>query len=192
MNLSFENLKKSYQLGDKSYLALKGISTTFSEPGLVSLMGPSGSGKSTLLHCLGLIDSADEGIIHFEGKRIDNLSDDQKSKFRLVSFGFVFQSYHLIPTLSVIENVALPAVYKSRNLKKSYEMADSLLQRVGLEEFKKRRINQLSGGQRQRVAIARALVNQPKIIFADEPTANLDSKTSEAVLDMFQDIIKEH
>ncbi len=191
MELLIKNLKKSYNLGEKSFQALKGISSHFDESGLIALMGPSGSGKSTLLHCLGLIDPIESGQIYYKGDRIDNLDENSKSRFRLSCFGFIFQSYHLIPTLSVMENVTLPAVYLSRNLKSSRDYASHLLDRVGLNEFKKRRISQLSGGQRQRVAIARSLVNKPRIVFADEPTANLDSKTSTAVLDLFQELVDE-
>lgn len=191
MELVLQDISKSYTLGEQTYQALKGVTTRFHDDGLVALMGPSGSGKSTLLQCLGLIDPVDSGKIYFEGHRVDSLGEDEKSSFRLSRFGFIFQSYHLIPTLNVLENVALPAIYRSQNVKQSQSHARHLLERVGLGDFSKRRINQLSGGQRQRVAIARSLVNHPRIVFADEPTANLDSKTSGEVLDLFQEIVAE-
>ncbi|SMF37631.1 ABC transporter ATP-binding protein [Pseudobacteriovorax antillogorgiicola] len=191
MELVVEGINKYYSLGEQSYQALRGVSARFQDDGLVALVGPSGSGKSTLLHCLGLIDPVESGQIYFEGQRIDSLGDDKKSSFRLSRFGFIFQSYHLIPTLSVVENVALPAIYLSRDVRRSQSYAKHLLERVGLGEFNKRRVSQLSGGQRQRVAIARSLVNRPRIIFADEPTANLDSSTSGDVLDLFQEIVAE-
>lgn len=193
MNIDVEvkNLKKIYP-GKVPTFALRGVTFNVKEGEFVAIMGKSGSGKSTLLHQLGLLDTPTEGELIIDDVDISKLSDHEKTIFRLQRLGYVFQEYALILELTALENVLLPA-FALNGSKRSYkDRAIEMLGRVGLNERVDHRPNELSGGEQQRVAIARALINNPKILFADEPCANLDSISSKAVLELFQKLNKEH
>jgi putative ABC transport system ATP-binding protein len=183
--ISLKNVHKSYQLGETSVHALRGLDLTLKKGEFTALIGASGSGKTTLLNLLGCLDRADSGEILIEGQNIENLSEVELGNLRSHKIGFIFQSFHLVPVLNVWENVELPLTIrpeiKASERKKLVEQA---LKDVGLETFAHHRPDQLSGGQRQRVAIARALVKSPDLILADEPTANLDSDTTNKVIDL--------
>jgi putative ABC transport system ATP-binding protein len=183
--ISLKNVHKSYQLGETSVHALRGLDLTLKKGEFTALIGASGSGKTTLLNLLGCLDRADSGEIFIEGQNIGKLSEVELGNLRSHKIGFIFQSFHLVPVLSVWENVELPLTIrpeiKDSDRKKLVEQA---LKDVGLETFAHHRPDQLSGGQRQRVAIARALVKSPDLILADEPTANLDSETTNKVIDL--------
>lgn len=155
---------------------------------LIAVMGPSGSGKSTLMNILGCLDRADSGEYTLIGTRVSEMDDDELSKIRNEHIGFIFQSFHLLPRLSALENVMVPLRFSRTNDDSSIKRAPEILARVGLEDRMHHRPNQLSGGQRQRVAIARALISNPGILLADEPTGNLDSKTSESILELFREL----
>lgn len=190
--IKVENLKKIYT-GKVPTPALKGISFEVKSGEFVAIMGRSGSGKSTLLHQLGLLDAPTEGNILIDNTDILKLSDYEKTRFRLKSLGYVFQEYALILELTAFENVHLPAyaLNGNKNGDEDKERAKKLLEIVGLEDRFEHYPNELSGGEQQRVAIARALVNQPKVLFADEPCANLDSISSKVILELFQKLNKE-
>jgi len=181
-----KNLERFYITGVVKTYALRDISVEINEGEFVAIMGKSGSGKSTLLHQLGLLDKPTKGSITIGGSDVINISEKERTRFRLHELGYVFQSYNLIPELTAIENVYITAM--ARNLKREeYEkMAEEILAAVGLEDRMYHYPSELSGGQQQRVSIARALVNKPKILFADEPTANLDSASSEDVINLFR------
>lgn len=188
--ISFENLRKTYIMGDTEVKALQSASLNIYKNEYVALMGPSGSGKSTLMNLLGCLDTPSSGIYILNGSNVANMGDTELAVVRNKEIGFVFQTFNLLPRLSALENVALPLVYagipKSVRLKKAEEM----LAAVGLKDRMDHKPNELSGGQRQRVAVARALVNNPSIILADEPTGNLDSKTSYEIMQLFEEIHK--
>jgi putative ABC transport system ATP-binding protein len=188
--ISFENLRKTYIMGDTEVKALQSASLNIYKNEYVALMGPSGSGKSTLMNLLGCLDTPSSGIYILNGSNVANMGDTELAVVRNKEIGFVFQTFNLLPRLSALENVALPLVYagipKSIRLKKAEEM----LTAVGLKDRMDHKPNELSGGQRQRVAVARALVNNPSIILADEPTGNLDSKTSYEIMQLFEEIHK--
>jgi putative ABC transport system ATP-binding protein len=188
--ITVKNVKKTY-LGKVPTPALKGISFSIAKGEFVSLTGRSGSGKSTLLHQLGLLDTPTEGAITIDDSDILSLSDNEKASFRLNSLGYVFQEYALVAEFTALENVLLPAMALGKNDDKQKKHAIELLSTVGLEERLHYYPNELSGGQQQRVAIARALINHPKILFADEPTANLDTASSKTVLDIFKKLNRE-
>ena len=171
--------------------ALKGLTFSVAKGEFISLTGKSGSGKSTLLHQLGLLDTPTEGEITIDGVNILALSDDEKTSFRLSSLGYVFQEYALIAEFTTIENVMLPAMASGKSIASQRKRAEELLSLVELSDRLEYYPNELSGGQQQRVAIARALINHPKILFADEPTANLDTISSKTVLDIFLRLNKE-
>ncbi|QQR93409.1 ABC transporter ATP-binding protein [bacterium] len=185
--IELKNIKKKYKIGDGYYEALRGINLKIEEGEFVALMGPSGSGKSTTMHIIGALDKPSSGEYIFNGRNIAKYSDNELSKVRNSEMGFVFQSFNLLPKLSVIDNVLLPFEY-SNNASDSQKKAFEALARVGLREKADNMPNQISGGQIQRVAIARALVMNPKIILADEPTGNLDTKTSIEVMKIFQEL----
>lgn len=180
------HIERFYATGAVKTYALRDISIDIEEGEFVAIMGKSGSGKSTLLHQLGLLDKPKKGSIIIDGNDVINISEKERTRFRLHELGYVFQSYNLIPELTALENVYITAM--ARNLKREeYEkMAKEILAAVGLEERVHHYPSELSGGQQQRVSIARALVNKPKILFADEPTANLDSASSEDVINLFR------
>ena len=184
--IDIKNLTKTYNIGKMSIEILKCIDLTVNEGEYVSIMGPSGSGKSTFLNIIGCLDRLTTGTYTLDGKNIENLNDNELSEIRCKKVGFVFQSYNLLPKLNAIENVELPAKYLEMDRNKRKERAEELLRLVGLYDRMHHLPNELSGGQKQRVAIARALINDPKIIFADEPTGNLDSKSTEEILEIFK------
>lgn len=186
--IKVENLKKIYP-GKVETQALKGVSFEIKSGEFIAIMGRSGSGKSTLLHQLGLIDSPTEGKIFVDDTEVLKLSEAQKTRFRLQSLGYVFQEYALIAELTALENVYLPGLVLEGNHNK--ERAQELLELVGLGERLDHYPNELSGGEQQRVALARALINKPKILFADEPTANLDSVSTKVVYELLQKLNKE-
>ncbi|MCQ6961908.1 ABC transporter ATP-binding protein [Methanolobus chelungpuianus] len=181
-----EHLERVYISGAVKTYALRDISIEIEQGEFVAIMGKSGSGKSTLLHQLGLLDKPTRGSITIDGSDVINISEKERTIFRLNELGYVFQSYNLIPELTAMENVYITAM--ARNVKREeYEkMAEDILTAVGLEERMHHYPSELSGGQQQRVSIARALINKPKILFADEPTANLDSASSEDVINLFR------
>ena len=168
--------------------ALRGVSVEIKRGDFVGIMGPSGSGKSTLLHILGLLDKPTEGMLKIFGKNVLSMNDEEKGRFRLLKFGFIFQDYALVPELTALENVILPAMAKGMPSDECVEKGTEYLSLVGLEKRGSHIPAELSGGEQQRAAIARALVNSPEIIFADEPCANLDTENSRAVLELFKKI----
>jgi ABC-type lipoprotein export system ATPase subunit len=184
------NILKTYQLGDISVPVLKGVSLTVARGELVALMGASGSGKSTLMNILGCLDRPTSGEYWLDGEEVSGWSSDQRALVRNRKFGFVFQNFNLLPRTSALDNVAMPLSYTAGHLseRQARKQARKVLEQVGLADRLHHEPSQLSGGQQQRVAIARALVNNPPLIFADEPTGNLDSHTSAEVLHMFQEL----
>jgi len=182
--IHLENILKSYFLGKNELQVLKGINLDINKNEYVALMGPSGSGKSTLMNILGCLDSPSGGKYVLNGKDVSRMHDDELAKVRNEEIGFVFQQFNLLPRLTAAENVALPLVYAGISKKERNERAIAVLQKVKLEDRMHHKPNELSGGQCQRVAIARALINNPSIILADEPTGNLDSKTSHEIMEM--------
>ena len=189
--IKLEKIKKSYPLGDGFLEILKGISLTIEQGEFVAIMGPSGSGKSTLMNILGCLDKPSGGKYWLEGEEVEKLSSDQLATIRNKKIGFVFQGFNLLSRTSALENVELPMVYAGIDDKTRREKAIKALKAVGLESRMDHQPNQLSGGQQQRVAIARALVTEAPIIFADEPTGNLDTKTSIEVMNLFTKFNKE-
>lgn len=189
--VEIQNVYKTYQLGSTEVLALRGLSLTIRKGEFAALIGASGSGKTTLLNLVGCLDTADKGKILIENTDIKQLSEDEKSDLRNEKIGFIFQSFNLIPVLSVFENVEIPlTIRKDLTPEQRSEKVLAAIRDVGLEEFAHHRPDQLSGGQRQRVAIARALVTEPLLILADEPTANLDSKTAHHIIDLMLELNK--
>ncbi len=184
--VELRNVSKIYHLGGEEIRALDDVSLDIEGGEFISIIGPSGSGKSTLMHILGCLDSPSKGTIALDGKFIHDSSASELAHVRNQKIGFVFQFFNLLPKLNVMQNVELPLIYSGCGARERRDRAMSVLQLVGLENRSKHRPNQLSGGQQQRVAIARALVNEPKIVFADEPTGNLDSHTGEAILTLFR------
>jgi putative ABC transport system ATP-binding protein len=184
--IEVEDLTKTYQLGDTTVRALDGVSMGIAEGEMVAITGPSGSGKSTLMHILGCLDAPDSGVYRLAGENVAGLSSDRLAEIRNQRIGFVFQTFNLLPRLSALENVELPLLYARRHDAK--EAAAEALKIVGLENRMFHEPNQLSGGQRQRVAIARAIVTNPAMILADEPTGNLDSKTGEEIMELFESL----
>jgi len=183
--IHLENLKKNYYLGKQVIEVLKGISLDVFKNEYLALMGPSGSGKSTLMNILGCLDSPTSGTYILNGKDVSQTSDNELAEVRNKEIGFVFQQFNLLPRLTAVENVALPLVYAGVPKKIRSEKAMHVLEQVNLADRSHHKPNEMSGGQNQRVAIARALVNDPSIILADEPTGNLDSKTSHEIMDIF-------
>ena len=183
--IRLNDIRKSYFLGNQELPVLKGINLLIAENEYVALMGPSGSGKSTLMNILGCLDSPSGGEYILNGKDVSKMADDALADVRNVEIGFVFQQFNLLPRLTAWENVALPLVYAGVGKKDREERARLMLEKVGLGERGHHKPNELSGGQSQRVAIARALINNPSILLADEPTGNLDSKTSVEIMDLF-------
>jgi putative ABC transport system ATP-binding protein len=186
--IHIEDIHKSYFMGRQAINVLKGITLDIHKNEYVALMGPSGSGKSTLMNILGCLDSPTSGMYILNGHDVSKMEDNALAEIRNKEIGFVFQQFNLLPRMSALENVALPLVYAGITKRQRTEMAMDVIKKVGLEERSHHKPNELSGGQCQRVAIARALVNNPSIILADEPTGNLDSKTSVEIMDMFNKI----
>lgn len=183
--IRLEGIEKAYYMGSQAVPVLKGISLNILKNEYVALMGPSGSGKSTLMNILGCLDSPTGGSYILNGKDVSKMLDDDLAEVRNIEIGFVFQQFNLLPRLSAAENVALPLIYAGVNKKDRIERAMEALKKVGLADRSHHKSNELSGGQIQRVAIARALVNNPSLLLADEPTGNLDSKTSIEVMEIF-------
>ncbi|GAB2834147.1 ABC transporter ATP-binding protein [Ferruginibacter profundus] len=182
--IHLENIRKSYYLGKQELQVLKGISLDVFKNEYVALMGPSGSGKSTLMNILGCLDSPTGGKYILNGKDVSRMPDNDLAEVRNQEIGFVFQQFNLLPRLTALENVALPLVYSGIGKKERTERANEVMAKVKLQDRSHHKPNELSGGQCQRVAIARALINNPAIILADEPTGNLDSKTSYEIMDI--------
>lgn len=183
--IHLENIQKSYFMGNQAIPVLKGISLDIFKNEYVALMGPSGSGKSTLMNILGCLDTPTAGKYILNNNDVSKMADDALAEVRNTEIGFVFQQFNLLPRLTAAENVALPLVYAGVSKKERHERALEALNKVGLAERSHHKSNELSGGQIQRVAIARALVNNPSLLLADEPTGNLDSKTSVEVMEIF-------
>jgi len=189
--LETSNLCKQYLMGEVTVDALRSVDLSVQQGEFVAVMGPSGSGKSTLLHLMGGLDTPTDGDIVLGGKRLAHLSDDDITIVRRRQVGFIFQFFNLLPTLSAAENVALPLLIDGKRIEDYETRVDDLLDMVGLADRKHHRPDQLSGGQQQRVAIARAFVTEPKIVLADEPTGNLDSKSGATVLEMLRQTCKD-
>jgi putative ABC transport system ATP-binding protein len=186
--IHLKDIKKSYFMGKQELQVLKGISVDIQKNEYVALMGPSGSGKSTLMNILGCLDSPSSGTYILNGNDVSTMLDNDLAEIRNQEIGFVFQQFNLLPRLTALENVALPLVYAGISKKTRTEMAQEVLKKVDLSDRSHHKPNELSGGQCQRVAIARALVNNPSIILADEPTGNLDTKTSYEIMGIFNKI----
>lgn len=186
--ISLKDIHKSYYLGKQELPVLKGVDLTVMSNEYISLMGPSGSGKSTLMNIIGCLDTLSKGQYILNGKDVSKMEDDELADVRNVEIGFVFQQFNLLPRLTAWENVALPLIYAGVNKKDREERARDILNKVGLADRAHHKPNELSGGQSQRVAVARALINNPSIILADEPTGNLDTKTSEEIMELFGSI----
>ena len=186
--IEVKNLEKTYYVGDMEVNALRGVSFAILKSQFSAIMGPSGSGKSTLMHIIGCLDSPTKGEYHLNGENVANMQDDQLAKIRNKEIGFVFQKFHLLPRNTALENVMLPLKYASIGKTERSNKAMEALTQVGLADRVDHRPSELSGGQQQRVAIARALVNSPAILFADEPTGNLDSKTGEEVMNLLHEL----
>ncbi|AIZ64514.1 macrolide ABC transporter ATP-binding protein [Hymenobacter sp. DG25B] len=180
------DISKVYQMGTERIHALRSVTITIQRGEYVAFMGPSGSGKSTLMNIIGCLDTPTGGQYILNGKDVSHMSDNQLAEVRNKEIGFVFQTFNLLPRATALDNVALPLIYAGYSKSERQEKAMETLRSVGLESRAKHRPNELSGGQRQRVAIARALVNSPSIILADEPTGNLDSKTSYEIMELFE------
>lgn len=190
MLISIENLNKTYIMGVEKVEALKDVTLKIDKNEYVALMGPSGSGKSTLMNLVGCLDSPTGGKYWLNGIEVSTMDDGDLAEVRNKQIGFVFQTFNLLPRLSALENVALPLVYAGYSKEERLEKARAALEAVGLGDRVQHNPNELSGGQRQRVAVARALVNDPAIILADEPTGNLDTKTSYEIMSLFEEIHK--
>ncbi len=186
--IKIDNLAKTYIMGSEEVRALKTITTSINKNEYVALMGPSGSGKSTLMNLLGCLDTPSSGSYVLNGSDVSSMDDDDLADIRNKEIGFVFQTFNLLPRLSSLENVALPLIYGGKSKAQRTELAEEALSKVGLSDRMDHKPNELSGGQRQRVAIARAIVNNPALILADEPTGNLDTKTSIEIMSIFERI----
>ncbi|GGC86713.1 macrolide ABC transporter ATP-binding protein [Flavobacterium lutivivi] len=186
--IDITQIKRDFQLGSEIINVLKGIDLQINKGEYVALMGPSGSGKSTLMNLLGCLDTPTSGTYILNGNDVSKMHDDDLAEIRNKEIGFVFQTFNLLPRTTALDNVALPMIYAGYSKPERIERAKEVLTQVGLSDRMDHQPNQLSGGQRQRVAVARALVNKPSIILADEPTGNLDSKTSVEIMKLFGDI----
>jgi len=186
--IELRNVTKRYKIGEQEILALNGIDLTIEQGEYAAIIGPSGSGKSTLMHLLGCLDTPTSGTMHLDGVDVSRAGGNKLSEMRNQKIGFVFQSFNLLPKFNVLQNVELPMIYSGISAGERHRRALEAIERVELSNRVKNTPLQLSGGQMQRVAIARALVNKPKIIFADEPTGNLDSKTGANILQLFREL----
>jgi putative ABC transport system ATP-binding protein len=186
--IELHNIGREYRMGAELIRAIRSISLTINKGEYVALMGPSGSGKSTLMNIIGCLDTPTSGEYFLNGAEVSKMSDNELAEIRNREIGFVFQTFNLLPRNSALENVALPLLYAGYRKQQRNDIAISVMKDVGLGDRMKHKPNELSGGQRQRVAIARALVNNPSLILADEPTGNLDTKTSEEIMSLFNDI----
>ncbi len=186
--ISAKDLWKVYQLGKQEVRALCGVSVSIKPNEFVAIMGPSGSGKSTLMNLLGCLDTPTKGEYHLKGKPVSTMSENELARIRNEEIGFVFQVFNLLPRATAFHNVELPLIYKGANKRERIEKVNRALEMVEMTERSTHRPSELSGGERQRIAIARALVNEPALLFADEPTGNLDSKTGQEILNLFNKI----
>jgi putative ABC transport system ATP-binding protein len=188
MLIEIDDIVKIYQVGTEKVGALQGVSLKIEENEYLAVMGPSGSGKSTLMNILGCLDTPTSGKYRFANELVSEMNDDQLAEIRNREIGFVFQTFNLLPRATALHNVELPMIYNGTPSSRRKKIAQEALKMVGLADRMHHRPNELSGGQRQRVALARALVNKPKIILADEPTGNLDTRTGEEIMEIFEDI----
>lgn len=188
--IKIRQITRDFPLGQETVKVLKGIDLDIERGEYVALMGPSGSGKSTLMNILGCLDTPTSGVYELNGINVSTMSDDELAEIRNKEIGFVFQTFNLLPRTTALDNVALPMIYAGASKAERTKRAEEVLTSVGLADRMDHRPNQLSGGQRQRVAVGRALVNKPSIILADEPTGNLDSKTSEEIMNLIDNIHK--
>ncbi|MFC2027508.1 ABC transporter ATP-binding protein [Chloroflexota bacterium] len=189
--IDVKGVHKTYDTGKVKVHALRGVDLNIEKGEMVAVMGPSGCGKTTLLNCLSGIDSIDEGKIFVKGNHIPRMSDKERTKFRAEEMGFVFQAFNLLPVLSVVENVELPLLVSGVKQGKARKQAEEILEMVNLADQRSKRPAELSGGQQQRVAVARALVNEPAIVWGDEPTGNLDSETSMEIMEVLKKLNKQ-
>ena len=189
--VQLENVVKTYSVGDSEVHALRGISFSIAQGEFVSIMGPSGSGKSTCMNMIGCLDRPSSGSVIINGREISGMNEKELAVLRNCTIGFIFQQYHLITSMNVLENVMLPLKYQRVDRQERIRRAEAALEAVGLSQRLKHRPHELSGGQKQRVAIARAMVTKPKILLADEPTGALDSETGQQVMETFRQINKE-
>ena len=188
--IKVKNLKKQFQIGSETVNAIKDISFDVNAGEFISIMGPSGSGKTTLMNIIGCLDTPTSGEYHLDDNEVSLLEDNELAEIRNKKIGFVFQSFHLLSRNTALNNVMLPLTYAGYDKNQALKKAKSVLDKVGLEDRVSHKPNELSGGQQQRVAIARALVNDPSIVFADEPTGNLDTKTGEEIMSLFKELHK--
>lgn len=190
--IELKNVKKIYRMGEEKVYALRGVSFTIEKNECVMLLGPSGSGKSTLLNLMAGLEKPSHGEIIISEKAIHKFNEEKITKFRQLNVGFVFQSYNLIPTLDAMENVNLGLTFRGMNKKKRDNMAKDILEAVGLKDRLHHKPQEMSGGQQQRVSIARAFVDKPKIVFCDEPTGNLDTKTTKEIMDLITGMARKY
>lgn len=186
--IQLKDIRRHYQMGDETINALDGVSLDIHRNDYVAIMGPSGSGKSTLMNILGCLDTPSEGDYLLNGTNVSQMNDNALAEVRNREIGFVFQTFNLLPRSTALENVALPLIYAGKSRSERSKTASKVLEEVGLADRMHHRPNELSGGQRQRVAVARALVNKPSILLADEPTGNLDTRTSYDIMSLFADL----
>lgn len=188
---TLSNLRRTYKVGNELVHALNGVDLTIYDREFIAVVGTSGSGKSTLMHVLGFMDSPTEGRMVFEGRDVSAIGRGDRARLRASRIGFVFQAFNLLPRLTVMDNVLLPLTYSRKKAPNKRELAMHALERVGMEHRSGHTPNQLSGGERQRVAIARSLINEPRLILADEPTGNLDSKNRGRIMELFSSLLDE-
>jgi putative ABC transport system ATP-binding protein len=184
-------IRRIYKVGSELVYALDGVDLSIHDREFIAVTGTSGSGKSTLMHTLGFMDSPTSGRMDFEGRDVSAIGRGERARLRATRIGFVFQAFNLLPKLTVLDNVALPLIYGRMHVKNKNELGIQVLQRVGMEHRASHTPGQLSGGERQRVAIARSLINQPRLILADEPTGNLDSKNRGRIMELFASLMEE-